>query len=213
MSDNTDSTYKAQLNETREVWNAEAASFDNEPDHGLRDPLVRAAWAKLLKDALPPNKASVLDIGCGTGSLSLVLAELGWQVTGIDLSPDMIARAQGKATAAGHDIQFQVMDAAFPQLDSQQFDVVLCRHILWALPEIDKVLRRWVNLLKPGGRLMLIEGYWFTGAGLHSKQIVDALPDSLANISVQNLSDQPELWGREIDDERYVITADLPSQL
>jgi ubiquinone/menaquinone biosynthesis C-methylase UbiE len=102
------------------------------------------------------------------------------------------------------------MDAAFPQLPSQHFDVVLGRHILWALPDIDQVLRRWVNLLKPGGRLVLIEGYWFTGAGLHSRLIVEALPPSVATISVQNLSDQPELWGSKISDERYAITADLP---
>jgi SAM-dependent methyltransferase len=210
MTDNNESTYQEQLNESRKIWNAEATSFDNEPDHGLRDPVVRAAWTKLLQESLPTHKTSVLDIGCGTGSLSLVLAELGWKLTGIDLSPDMIAHAQAKATAAGHVIQFQVMDAAFPQLPSHQFDVVLCRHILWALPDIDKVLSRWINLLKPGGRLLMVEGYWFTGAGLHSQEIVDALPDSLSNISVQNLSDQPELWGREIDDERYAITADIP---
>jgi 2-polyprenyl-3-methyl-5-hydroxy-6-metoxy-1,4-benzoquinol methylase len=96
LSDNTDPSYEVQLNEARDIWNAEAASFDNEPDHGLRDPVVRAAWRKLLQESLPTHKTSVLDIGCGTGSLSLVLAELGFDVTSIDLSSDMIAHAQAK---------------------------------------------------------------------------------------------------------------------
>ena len=63
--------------------------------------------------------------------------------------------------------------------------------------------------LKPGGRLVLIEGYWNTGAGLHAQEIVEALPTALMNLAVQNLSDQPELWGGAVSDERYAVSADL----
>jgi 2-polyprenyl-3-methyl-5-hydroxy-6-metoxy-1,4-benzoquinol methylase len=209
MDNNNPSNYDQQLHESRRLWNAEAASFDNEPDHGLRDPHVLAAWTELLKASLPPNKTDLLDIGCGTGSLSLVFAGLGYNVTGIDFSPEMIAQAEAKALVAGHSITFHVMDAAFPQLPPQQFDVVVCRHLLWTLPEIDQVLQRWIQLLKPGGRLLLIEGYWHTNAGLHAQEIIDALPDSVTGISVQNLSDQADLWGRAVEDERYIIIADL----
>jgi 2-polyprenyl-3-methyl-5-hydroxy-6-metoxy-1,4-benzoquinol methylase len=201
--------YQQQLDESRQLWNAEAASFDDQPDHGLRDPLIRAAWTNLLTQALPARHAEVLDIGCGTGSLSLVFTGLGCHVTGIDFAPDMIALAQAKAQAAHQSIQFHVMDAAFPQLPAQQFDVVVCRHLLWALPEPDQVLQRWVRLLKPDGRLLLIEGFWHTGAGLHSQQIMDMLPASLTQISVQNLSDHADLWGGVVNDERYLIQADL----
>lgn len=201
--------YQRQLDESRQVWNAEATVFDDQPDHGLRDPLVLSAWTNLLRDALPANVTEAVDIGCGTGSLSVVLAGLGCKVIGIDFSPEMIARAEAKANAAQQSITFHVMDAAFPQLPTQQFDVVICRHLLWALPEPNQVLQRWVQLLKPGGRLLLIEGFWHTGAGLHSHQIVGALPASLTNIAVQNLSDQPDLWGSQVNDERYLIKADL----
>jgi 2-polyprenyl-3-methyl-5-hydroxy-6-metoxy-1,4-benzoquinol methylase len=203
--------YEQQLDESRKVWDTEASAFDNEPDHGLHNPLVLAAWTKLLRTSLPPGKTAVLDIGCGTGSLSIVLAGLGYEVTGIDLSPNMIALAQEKAQAAQHPIKFHVMDAGFPQLTPHQFDAIVCRHLLWTLPEPDQVLQRWVRLLKPGGRLLLIEGYWHTGAGLHAHEIIDALPASLSDISVQNLSDQADLWQGKVDDERYVITARLPS--
>jgi len=203
--------YEQQLNESRQLWNAEAASFDNEPDHGLRDPVVLTAWTRLLKAALPIGKTEILDIGCGTGSLSVIAVELGYKVTGIDFSPEMIARAKAKTLTSGYSIEFQVMDAAFPQFPQQQFDVLICRHLLWALPDIDQVLRRWVRLLKSGGRLLLIEGYWHTNAGLHAQQIVDALPESMTGVSVQHLSHQAELWGHAVNDERYVIVADLHS--
>jgi 2-polyprenyl-3-methyl-5-hydroxy-6-metoxy-1,4-benzoquinol methylase len=200
---------ETQLYESRRYWDEAAASFDNEPDHGLRDPSVRGAWTKLLKTWLPATRATILDAGCGTGSLSVVLAELGHDVTGIDLSPAMILLGETKAAAAEQSITFQVMDAAFPQMLLRQFDAIVCRHLLWALPEPAQVLRRWIELLKPGGRLVLIEGYWKTGAGLHAREIVEALPASLINISVQDLSETPELWGGRVTDERYAVSADL----
>ncbi len=190
-------------------WDAAAVSFDDKPDHGLRDPVVLEAWTELLRMWLPAAPAMILDVGCGTGSLSVVLAGLGYQVTGIDLSPAMISLAEVKATALGHSIAFCVMDAGAPRFPSQQFDVIICRHLLWTLPEPARVLQRWVDLLKGNGRLMLIEGYWKTGAGLHAQQIVEVLPSLLINISIQNLSDQSGLWGGEVTDERYVISADL----
>lgn len=197
------------MSEARQVWDTEAASFDDQPDHGLRDSITLAAWTTLLKQSLPSNRADLLDVGCGTGSLSLICAGLGCKVTGIDVSPQMIALAKAKAAASNLSIQFHVMDAAFPQFPPQQFDVLVCRHVLWALPEPQSVLQRWTRLLKPTGRLLLIEGFWHTGAGLHSEQILQALPALHTHARVQNLSDQPELWGGEVKDERYIVVVDL----
>jgi 2-polyprenyl-3-methyl-5-hydroxy-6-metoxy-1,4-benzoquinol methylase len=211
MNDNNPSNYEQQLHQSRQIWDAEAPVFDDQPDHGLRDPLILAAWTKLLQTHLPAGKAAVLDIGCGTGSLSVVLAGLGYQVTGIDFAPEMIAHAQAKAGASGYLITFHVMDAAFPQLAAHQFDAIVCRHLLWALPHPDQVLQRWLQLLKPDGHLLLIEGCWFTDAGLHAHEVVAALPPSLTDISVHNLSDQADLWGGAVADERYAITAHLKS--
>ncbi len=202
-----------QFNAAREYWDSQAAVFDNEPDHGLRDPNVRQAWTNLLVQWLPDGPTAVLDIGCGTGSLSLVLAELGHTVTGIDLSPAMITQAEAKAQAAGQQITFQVMNGADPQFAPQKFDVVLCRHLLWALPEPAQVLQRWVKLLKQGGRLVLIEGYWHTGGGLHAQEIVEMLPVAVSNVTVQHLSDQPVLWGGAVTDERYAVIAELEPRI
>lgn len=67
-------------------WDAEAARFDEAPDHGLLDADVRAAWSDLLRDYVPA-RSRVLDLGCGTGSLAVLLAEQGHVLTGVDLSP------------------------------------------------------------------------------------------------------------------------------
>jgi len=80
--------------------------------------------------------------------------------------------------------------------------------LLWSLPNPADVLARWVALLKPGGRLLIIDGFWHTGSGLHSKEVIEALPTSLENILFQNLNNRPEFWGREVSDERYAIMAE-----
>jgi len=198
-----------QLQETRRYWDEQAEAFDQEPDHGLRDPLVRQAWTELLKAQFSSPGARVLDIGCGTGSLSLVLAGLGLRVSGIDLSAGMLARAQAKAAAAGVEIEFQVMDAANPQFAPGQFEAIVCRHLLWALPEAELVLQRWAQLLSAQGRLILVEGYWETGAGLRTGELSALLPACFRRVEMRDLSEDPRLWGKPVSDERYLLVAEL----
>ena len=199
---------KKRLQAARQYWDTLASAFDDEPDHGLRDPVVRENWTDFLRASLPHSRAIILDVGCGTGSLSVVLAGLGHTVTGIDLSPAMISMARTKAVALGYQIDFHVMDAASPPLPNQHFDAIVCRHLLWTLPEPRQVLQSWADLLKQKGRLILIEGYWGTGAGLHANQIIKILPSSFEDFSLKNLSDDARFWGKDVSDERYAIIAD-----
>jgi SAM-dependent methyltransferase len=192
--------------DTRARWDAEAATFDDEPDHGLADPATRAAWRELLLEHLPPAPARVADLGCGTGTLAVLLAAEGYDVRGIDLSPQMVARAEAKAAAAGVTATFAVGDASDPQLPARSFDVVLSRHVLWALPDPAAGLARWVELLAPGGRLLLVEGRWFTGGGLTSAQTEALVHGTGRSVAVRHLPD-PVYWGREISDERYLAVS------
>ena len=188
-------------------WDAEAAAFDDEPDHGLRDPEVRAAWAGRLRGWLPTRSADLLDLGCGTGSLALLAAEQGHRVTGVDRSPAMVERARTKL--AGRDAAFLVGDAAAPPVGEQRYDVVLVRHVLWTLPAPARVLRRWRALLRPGGRLVLIEGVWGTVSpvGIPADRLTGLLEPLAAHLRLERLSDDPLLWGRQVTDERYAVVA------
>ena len=77
-----------------------ATAFDDAADHGLRDPATRRAWAQVLLPVLD-GASRVADIGCGTGSLSVLLASAGHRVHGIDFSPGMLALAVEKARGLG----------------------------------------------------------------------------------------------------------------
>jgi ubiquinone/menaquinone biosynthesis C-methylase UbiE len=196
-----------RLARTRAEWDGCAAEFDDEPDHGLLDPTVRGAWRSLLLDHLPPTPAHVADLGCGSGSLSVLLAEEGYAVHGLDLSDRMLDVARAKADAAGVDVPFTRGDASEPGLPAGSFDVVLCRHVLWALPDPSGALARWVDLLGPGGRLVLIEGSWSTGAGLPARRTEELVREHRSEVTVRHLPES-DYWGREIEDERYLLVSE-----
>ncbi|MFF7165958.1 class I SAM-dependent methyltransferase [Streptomyces sp. NPDC008086] len=189
-------------------WDAAAADFDAEPDHGLRDPEVRRAWASRLRSWLPERACDVLDLGSGTGSLSLLAAEQGHRVTGVDRSPAMVDLARAKQ--AGRDAAFLVGDAAAPPVGEERFDVVLVRHVLWALPDPGRVLRHWRGLLRPKGRFVLVEGVWGTTAptvGIPADRLTALLAPLAGALRVEHLSGDARLWGRAVDDERYAAVA------
>lgn len=198
-----------QLHRTQNYWDSEAESFDVEPDHGLRNPDVLAAWKKLLVDWQPKPTANILDIGCGTGSLSLILAQQGHKVTGIDLSPKMIAQAKVKAAKANLDIEFIVMGAERPNLPQQSYNGIVCRHVLWILPDLKDVLERWTELLQTGSRILIVEGFWHPGSGLHAEELLAAIPSSWQNVKVVDLSKNSKYWGKDVKDERYALMAEV----
>lgn len=190
-------------------WDAEAAAFDDEPDHGLRDPATREAWRQLLAAHLPTPPCDVVDLGCGTGTLSVLLAEAGHRVRGLDSSPAMVERAVAKAADAGLDVDLAVGDAGNPPPDLGPVDVVLCRHVLWALDDADAALGRWAALLRPGGRFVLVEGRWHTGAGLDAATGRRLLARHADDVRTVPLTDDV-YWGGPITDERYLLTARRP---
>jgi SAM-dependent methyltransferase len=187
-----------------ELWNDEAATFDDAADHGLRDPAVRSAWRDLLLSVLPPPTARIADLGCGTGTLALLLAAEGYAVDGVDFSPEMIRLARNKPPVG--QVTFTEADADDPPLEPGGYDVVLCRHVLWAMPDPAATLQRWIGLLGRDGRLVLVEGSWTTGAGLPAARTVELVESTGRGAELQLLPDA-SYWGREIDDERYLVVS------
>ncbi|MFD5465468.1 class I SAM-dependent methyltransferase [Kitasatospora sp. NPDC127059] len=209
-----------------DYWDAAAAAFDEEADHGLRAGPTRAAWVGRVRGWLPAGAVDVLDVGCGTGSLAELVAAGGHRVTGVDLAPRMVARARAKLAAAGLAGRFLVGDAGAPPVREGGFDVVLSRHLVWTLPDPERALRAWVRLLRPGGRLVLVEGRWREagepsapyvagaghlpwGGGVGAEQLAAAVRPLVAALRVEPLSGDPVLWGGPVADERYALVAEV----
>lgn len=193
--------------DSRSLWDIEAESFDDSADHGLRDSKVRRAWADLLLPLVGEPGRRVADLGCGTGTLSVLLAIEGQHlVSGIDFSPEMVKRARVKAEGIDPLPRFVVADAANPPLPAASFDVVLARHVLWAMPDPAASLARWIQLLAPGGVLVLIEGRWHTGVGLTASDCAQLVGQLRDDVHLQPLDD-PSYWGGPTTDERYLIVS------
>lgn len=209
-----------RLQDIEEYWSAQASTFDDEPDHGLRTDDIRAAWAARLEQWIPQEAARVADLGCGTGSLSILLAQRGHDVVGVDLSPAMAAQARAKATREGAVVEFMVGDASDPDLADASFDVVLSRHVVWNLVDPALALSRWAQLLKPTGRLVLVEGRWVDLSpesastaempwigGVRAVELVSVLGSLFGQVDHYPLSDDARLWGKTVTDERYAVVA------
>jgi ubiquinone/menaquinone biosynthesis C-methylase UbiE len=142
----------------REWWDRDSLTYDEAKSHAISDPLEAATWRQALREALPEPPARVLDVGAGTGALSLLAAELGHDVTALDVSDGMLAVARRKAAELGVDLAFVVGSGMEPP--AGPFDAIVERHVLWTLPDPDGALRAWRGVAAPGGRLVLLEGVW-----------------------------------------------------
>ena len=98
----------------RDFWDRDSRTYDDSTSHAISDPVEAAAWRAALRRALPEPAVNVLDVGAGTGALSLLAAELGYDVTALDLSEGMLSRARAKAEARGLGMTFVVGPAADP---------------------------------------------------------------------------------------------------
>jgi SAM-dependent methyltransferase len=148
----------AVLDEIRGWWDDDAATYDNAPGHRPRTAAEWAAWSAALARLLPPLPARVLDCGAGTGFLSLIAARLGYQVTAIDLSAQMLDRMRGAAATAG--LRIETVEGPADQVPAGHFEAVMERHLLWTLTDPGAVLRVWRGAVGSGGRLVLVEGLW-----------------------------------------------------
>jgi ubiquinone/menaquinone biosynthesis C-methylase UbiE len=139
-------------------WNRRAAGFDSDFGHSIRTAAERAAWDRILGLVLGGRAPlDALDVGCGTGFLSLELAGRGHRVTGIDFAPQMLAEAQRKAAAQGLAVRFEEGDAEALRFSDESFDLVITRHVLWTLPHPEAAIDEWIRVLRPGGRLAIID--------------------------------------------------------
>ena len=139
-------------------WNRRAAGFDSDFGHSIRTAAERAAWDRILALVAGGHGAlDALDVGCGTGFLSLELVGRGHRVTGIDFAPQMLAEARRKAAAQGLAVRFEAGDAEQLGFAEASFDLVITRHVLWTLPHPEAAIDEWIRVLRPGGRLAVID--------------------------------------------------------
>jgi len=141
-------------------WDRRAPTFDEDFGHSIRTPDERAAWDRILDLVLGGRPAlDALDAGCGTGFLAFELTARGHRVTGVDFAPAMIAEARRKAQERGATVRFEEGDIEQLPFAAGTFDLVISRHVLWTLPHPEAAIDEWIRLLRPSGRLVVVDSH------------------------------------------------------
>jgi SAM-dependent methyltransferase len=147
----------------RASWDADAPAYDTHPTHGLSE-RERWAWRRLLGQVFEPihgeQPTRIVDVGTGTGEMALLMANMGYTVTGIDLSPAMLDRAREKAARLGLSVALRESRADQLPLPDASVDAVFSRHLFWTLPEPHAALKEWARVVRPGGLVVIADGWW-----------------------------------------------------
>lgn len=116
----------------------------------------------------------ILDVGCGTGFLSLILARNNYEVVAIDNSPSMLAAAQQTACTykIEEKIHFLKESAEHTSFEDASFDTIISRSAFWMFQEPEQVYREWFRLLRPHGVVLNFDANYmlpFYDAELYKK--------------------------------------------
>ena len=157
--------------EIKAYWSTRAATFDLSPGHEIFSEEERAAWHALITQHLGSgNGRKALDLASGTGVISHLMDDLGYRVTGIDWAEPMLEQARAKAATRGRAINFHLGDAENTVEADDSYDVIVTRHLVWTLVDPQACFREWMRVLKPGGKLLIIDGD-FVNTGLVERMV------------------------------------------
>ncbi len=182
------------LSENKSYWTGRAASY-SEVNQLELSTQQRRKWSDCLHAEIArqfPNSASeflrVLEVGTGPGFFAILLREIGYDVTAIDLTPAMLAEAKKNAGEFAGKICWMEMNAEALDFADASFDVVVSRNLTWNLPHPDKAYAEWTRVLKPGGLLLNFDANWY--AYLFDDEAQAAYDRDRANSAEQGVWDQ-----------------------
>jgi ubiquinone/menaquinone biosynthesis C-methylase UbiE len=132
----------AQFKEQQKVAWSSFALFEN---------MTGTVAPRLLSFAGIKPGATVLDVGCGTGVVGLTATRLGARVTGVDLTPELIARAKENSALTGLAADWRQGDAEALPLPDASFDFVVSQFGHMFAPRPDVAVREMLRVLKPRG--------------------------------------------------------------
>lgn len=146
-----------------EYWDGRAKAYDENVRPVIYFRREMAAWQKIFAGAIGERCQRILDVGTGPGIVANLLADLGHEVTGIDQSSEMLNRAKENSKALNHHLKFIQADGVDLPFEDASFDAVVSRYVMWTIPNPTAALEEWHRVLKPGGRLVIVDGRWDDG--------------------------------------------------
>lgn len=157
MSNNTKENLHHEANAKTYIqnyWQDRAAGFMKLRQQELASEKYQL-WQQEIARHLPQDRPlKILDVGCGAGFFSVLLAKAGHSVTGIDITPAMIKEAKLLTAEQKCNAEFMVMDAENLSFADNTFDAVIARNVTWNLPQPDAAYKEWLRVLRCGGLML-----------------------------------------------------------
>lgn len=122
-----------------------------------------ASTKKLIENCKIQESHKVLDIACGKGTTSIMIAKkYGCKVTGIDISPGLIDEAKflARRSQVNHHIDFEVADATSLPFSDNEYDVAIAQAMLVLIDNKESAIKEALRVLKPSGMAGWIELTW-----------------------------------------------------
>lgn len=182
------------LSENKTYWTGRAAGYSKVNQLELAT-VQRQKWCDCLRAEITqqfPERASaslrVLEVGTGPGFFAIILCELGYNVTAIDLTPAMLQEAKKNAGDLADRIQWMEMNAETLDFSNASFDVIVSRNLTWNLPHPDRAYAEWARVLTPDGLLLNFDANWY--AYLFDEKAQAAYDRDRVNSAEQGVEDQ-----------------------
>jgi len=141
------------------AWSADSADYDNLIQKQLKNQKDVEHWQSELKSVLGEKPLRVLDVGCGPGFFTVMLARLGHSVTSLDGAEGMVECARRNAEKEGLNVDVYLGDAILMDREKEEsFDAIVSRDVVWTLYDPEEAFRRWRSLLKADGKIFIYDG-------------------------------------------------------
>lgn len=155
------------LNENKAYWTQRSKTYSEENQAELND-RHKAVWSSVITGQIArhfPDREKeslhILEVGTGPGFFAIILAEAGYHVTAIDLTPSMLLEAKKNAGHLAESIDFREMNAEELSFPDGCFDVIVTRNLTWNLPHAEKAYSQWCRVLNQGGLLLNFDANWY----------------------------------------------------
>ncbi len=155
------------LSENKAYWTGRASGY-SEVNQAELETEQRKKWRDCLQaeisrqfPGIAASQLRILEAGTGPGFFAILLCELGYDVTAIDLTPAMLEEAKKNAGSMSGSIRFMEMNAEALDFEDASFDVVISRNLTWNLPHPNAAYAEWVRVLRPGGLLLNFDANWY----------------------------------------------------
>ncbi len=158
---------KKYARENIAYWSKRAPGYSDVNQQELASD-QKTVWSQVLFQQImkhypgkQPKDLKVLDIGTGPGFFAIILTKMGFSVTAVDYTENMLKEAYRNAGELAEAISFYKMDAMALDFPDDTFDVIVSRNLTWNLPDPEEAYRQWTRVLKPGGLLLNFDANWY----------------------------------------------------